>query len=159
MKKLTSNWTRCTFVGRGVQTATRPLQTTARVRCVLLTLRYTCRGYNIGVRMIEDFLARTGLGRCRDFSEVGEVMSKVRPPSSPLPSPPRSLTHTHPSSLSLTHAGGIPFPPLHHTNPNPTPNLPNSTSTSLFPNLRRSKPSYRIRRTSRRSYRRWFELC
>lgn len=36
------------------------------------------RGYNIGVRLIEDFLARTGLGRCKDFAEVGEVMSKVR---------------------------------------------------------------------------------
>ncbi|GAA5864655.1 hypothetical protein JCM1840_002192 [Sporobolomyces johnsonii] len=34
-------------------------------------------GYNIGVRLIEDFLARTGLGRCKDFAEVGEVMSKV----------------------------------------------------------------------------------
>ncbi|KAM0787939.1 hypothetical protein ACM66B_006144 [Microbotryomycetes sp. NB124-2] len=34
-------------------------------------------GHNIGVRLIEDFLARTGLGRCRDFAEVGEVMSKV----------------------------------------------------------------------------------
>ncbi|TNY17130.1 transport protein particle complex subunit [Rhodotorula diobovata] len=34
-------------------------------------------GYNIGVRLIEDFLARTGLARCRDFAEVGEVMSKV----------------------------------------------------------------------------------
>ncbi|KAK4052119.1 hypothetical protein OIV83_002413 [Microbotryomycetes sp. JL201] len=34
-------------------------------------------GYNIGVRLVEDFLARTGLGRCKDFAEVGEVMSKV----------------------------------------------------------------------------------
>ncbi|GAA5878087.1 hypothetical protein JCM3774_006479 [Rhodotorula dairenensis] len=34
-------------------------------------------GYNIGVRLIEDFLARTGLGRCRDFAEMGEIMSKV----------------------------------------------------------------------------------
>ncbi|BGP05564.1 hypothetical protein JCM10049v2_001370 [Rhodotorula toruloides] len=34
-------------------------------------------GYNIGVRLIEDFLARTGLARCRDFSEVGETMAKV----------------------------------------------------------------------------------
>ncbi|KAI5477538.1 glutamate-cysteine ligase catalytic subunit [Pseudohyphozyma bogoriensis] len=34
-------------------------------------------GYNIGVRLIEDFLARAGLGRCKDFAEVGEVMSKV----------------------------------------------------------------------------------
>lgn len=30
------------------------------------------------MRLIEDFLARTGLGRCKDFAEVGEVMSKVR---------------------------------------------------------------------------------
>ncbi|GAA5836812.1 hypothetical protein JCM11251_005795 [Rhodosporidiobolus azoricus] len=34
-------------------------------------------GYNIGVRLIEDFLARTGLGRCKDFAEIAEVMSKV----------------------------------------------------------------------------------
>ncbi|GAA5962153.1 hypothetical protein JCM21900_006985 [Sporobolomyces salmonicolor] len=34
-------------------------------------------GYNMGLRLIEDFLARTGLGRCKDFAEVGEVMSKV----------------------------------------------------------------------------------
>ncbi|KAK4051314.1 hypothetical protein OIO90_004795 [Microbotryomycetes sp. JL221] len=34
-------------------------------------------GYNIGVRLIEDFLARTGQRRCREFAEVGEVMSKV----------------------------------------------------------------------------------
>lgn len=36
------------------------------------------RGYNIGTRLIEDLLARTGLGRCKDFAEVGEVMTKVR---------------------------------------------------------------------------------
>ncbi|KAL7337682.1 transport protein particle complex subunit [Rhodotorula toruloides] len=40
-------------------------------------------GYNIGVRLIEDFLARTGLARCRDFSEVGETMAKVCPFSLP----------------------------------------------------------------------------
>ncbi|GAA5987525.1 hypothetical protein JCM11641_007174 [Rhodosporidiobolus odoratus] len=34
-------------------------------------------GYNIGVRLIEDFLARTGLARCKDFAEVAEVLSKV----------------------------------------------------------------------------------
>ncbi|POY76044.1 hypothetical protein BMF94_0767 [Rhodotorula taiwanensis] len=34
-------------------------------------------GYNIGIRLIEDFLARTGLGRCRDFAETGEIMAKV----------------------------------------------------------------------------------
>lgn len=35
-------------------------------------------GYNIGTRLIEDFLAKSGLGRCADFREVGEVVSKVR---------------------------------------------------------------------------------
>ncbi|KZV85573.1 TRAPP I complex [Exidia glandulosa HHB12029] len=34
-------------------------------------------GYNIGTRLIEDFLARSNLGRCQDFREVGEVVSKV----------------------------------------------------------------------------------
>ena len=36
------------------------------------------RGYNIGTRLIEDFLARSGLGRCSDFKEVSEVVVKVR---------------------------------------------------------------------------------
>lgn len=34
-------------------------------------------GYNIGVRLIEDFLAKSAIGRCTDFREVGEVVSKV----------------------------------------------------------------------------------
>jgi hypothetical protein len=35
-------------------------------------------GYNIGTRLIEDFLAKSGIGRCADFREVGEVIAKVR---------------------------------------------------------------------------------
>lgn len=46
------------------------------------------RGYNIGIRLIEDLLARTGLGRCKDFAEVGEVMSKVRCTSALAARPP-----------------------------------------------------------------------
>ncbi|CAG8545585.1 10907_t:CDS:2 [Paraglomus brasilianum] len=34
-------------------------------------------GYNIGLRLIEDFLARAGMGRCSDFKETAEVISKV----------------------------------------------------------------------------------
>ena len=34
-------------------------------------------GYNIGCRLIEDFLARSSMGRCSDFREVGEVVAKV----------------------------------------------------------------------------------
>jgi hypothetical protein len=35
-------------------------------------------GYNIGTRLIEDFLARSNLGRCTDFRETAEVISKVQ---------------------------------------------------------------------------------
>ncbi|KAH9483691.1 Transport protein particle subunit bet3 [Psilocybe cubensis] len=34
-------------------------------------------GYNIGTRLIEDFLAKSNMGRCADFKEVGEVIAKV----------------------------------------------------------------------------------
>ena len=39
-------------------------------------------GYNIGTRLIEDFLARSNIGRCADFKETGEVVAKVPPPPS-----------------------------------------------------------------------------
>lgn len=35
------------------------------------------RGYNIGVRLIEDFLARSNVGRCQDFRETADVIAKV----------------------------------------------------------------------------------
>jgi trafficking protein particle complex subunit 3 len=41
-------------------------------------------GYNIGTRLIEDFLARSNIGRCTDFKETGEVAAKV---TRSLPSP------------------------------------------------------------------------
>ena len=41
-------------------------------------------GYNIGTRLIEDFLAKSSLGRCADFREVGEVVSKVNSKICPL---------------------------------------------------------------------------
>eukprot|EP01132_Coremiostelium_polycephalum_P002513 gene2513-3111_t len=34
-------------------------------------------GYNIGVRLIEEFLAKSGIGRCSDFIETAEVIAKV----------------------------------------------------------------------------------
>ena len=39
-------------------------------------------GYNIGCRLIEDFLAKSGAGRCGNFRETAEMVSKVRCPSS-----------------------------------------------------------------------------
>jgi len=40
-------------------------------------LIFISRGYNIGIRLVEDFLARSNMGRCADFREVGEVVAKV----------------------------------------------------------------------------------
>ncbi|KAG2210497.1 TRAPP I complex [Mucor mucedo] len=34
-------------------------------------------GYNIGQRMIEDFLARSAIGRCSEFRDTAEAVSKV----------------------------------------------------------------------------------
>ena len=34
-------------------------------------------GYNIGVRIIEDFLARTGSARCNDFRDTSEKVPKL----------------------------------------------------------------------------------
>ncbi|KAI9179285.1 hypothetical protein H9P43_005948 [Blastocladiella emersonii ATCC 22665] len=34
-------------------------------------------GYNIGTRLIEEFLAKSQMGRCRDFRETGEAIAKV----------------------------------------------------------------------------------
>lgn len=31
----------------------------------------------MGVRLIEDFLARTGQGACRDFKDTADVLSRV----------------------------------------------------------------------------------
>lgn len=35
-------------------------------------------GYNIGVRLIEDFLARSNIGRCANFKETAEAIARVR---------------------------------------------------------------------------------
>eukprot|EP00307_Rebecca_sp_RCC1486_P012522 CAMPEP_0119429872 /NCGR_PEP_ID=MMETSP1335-20130426/43021_1 /TAXON_ID=259385 /ORGANISM="Chrysoculter rhomboideus, Strain RCC1486" /LENGTH=173 /DNA_ID=CAMNT_0007455611 /DNA_START=27 /DNA_END=548 /DNA_ORIENTATION=+ len=34
-------------------------------------------GYNIGMRMIDEFLAKSNVTSCRDFKETGEVIAKV----------------------------------------------------------------------------------
>lgn len=63
--KSTSNWRRC-----------KPLTSLHLVSTELIP-RPSLRGYNIGTRLIEDFLARTSLPRCSDFRETAEVVSKV----------------------------------------------------------------------------------
>nr|XP_061808673.1 trafficking protein particle complex subunit 3 isoform X1 [Nerophis lumbriciformis] len=44
---------------------------------ILIFPSYFHRGYNIGVRLIEDFLARSSVGRCQDFRETADVIAKV----------------------------------------------------------------------------------
>lgn len=39
---------------------------------------HPCRGYNIGQKLIDEFLAKSGLGACSSFREVAEVIAKVR---------------------------------------------------------------------------------
>lgn len=34
-------------------------------------------GYNIGLRLIDDFLAKTNMSRCSSFKEAGEVIARV----------------------------------------------------------------------------------
>merc|ERR1719217_1659679 len=34
-------------------------------------------GYNIGLRLVDDFLAKSGVGPCQDFRETAEVIAKV----------------------------------------------------------------------------------
>uniref|UniRef100_A0A8C9EXD2 Trafficking protein particle complex subunit n=1 Tax=Pavo cristatus TaxID=9049 RepID=A0A8C9EXD2_PAVCR len=43
----------------------------------ILFLVCSHRGYNIGVRLIEDFLARSNVGRCHDFRETADVIAKI----------------------------------------------------------------------------------
>lgn len=45
--------------------------------CISLSFSFSHRGYNIGVRLIEDFLARSSIGRCQDFRETADVIAKV----------------------------------------------------------------------------------
>lgn len=35
-------------------------------------------GYNIGMRLIEDYFAKTGTQRCANFKETAEAISKAR---------------------------------------------------------------------------------
>ena len=40
-------------------------------------------GYNIGVRLVEDFFAKSGSQRCANFKETAETISKVSAHSIP----------------------------------------------------------------------------
>lgn len=91
------------------------------------------RGYNMGTRLIEDFLARTGLQRCSTFAETAEVISKVCPSSFPTPS---HYLHLLEHSMVIDRKGAnkqvafktflnitpnLSFPPPPPTTPNAAP--------------------------------------
>ncbi|KAF7838063.1 trafficking protein particle complex subunit 3-like [Senna tora] len=40
--------------------------------------------YNIGIRFIDEFLAKSNVSRCIDFKETAEVIAKILPPFSAL---------------------------------------------------------------------------
>lgn len=48
-------------------------------------------GYNIGIRLIEDFLAKTGSGRCYDFKDTAEKIQVLRENGYARPDTYRSL--------------------------------------------------------------------
>jgi hypothetical protein len=73
-------------------------------------------GYNIGTRLIEDFLAKSNLGRCTDFRETGEVVAKVSM---------YFLSESRPSGLSVARIGWLQSIPEH--NPNYYPWCPSTT--------------------------------
>ena len=39
--------------------------------------RFLLRGYGIGVRLIDDFLARSAVKKCRSYSETADVIAQV----------------------------------------------------------------------------------
>lgn len=45
--------------------------------CPNLKLSFLLRGYNIGVRLIDEFLAKSNVSRCVDFRETADVIAKV----------------------------------------------------------------------------------
>ena len=44
---------------------------------LMLSLSFSFRGYNMGIRLIEDFLAKSGWTRCSDFRETTEIIAAV----------------------------------------------------------------------------------
>jgi hypothetical protein len=61
-------------------------------------------GYNIGLRLIEDFLAKTSAPTCSNFREVAEMISKVY-----------TCTVMRSTRRSLNSLGRLQDLPQHHT--------------------------------------------
>ncbi|OEH77050.1 trafficking protein particle complex subunit [Cyclospora cayetanensis] len=44
---------------------------------VLLVILLSLRGYNIGIRLVDEFLAKSGIGACAGFRETAEVIARL----------------------------------------------------------------------------------
>lgn len=44
--------------------------------CVSVPLLICCRGYNIGIRLVDEYLAKTKQGRCNSFREAAETVAR-----------------------------------------------------------------------------------
>jgi hypothetical protein len=89
-------------------------------------------GYNIGVRLIEDFLAKSGAPACTNFREVAEMISKV----------PRQLQQK--TRVTNMNVGRLQDLPEHHTNRHKL----DQRQQAVLPHLR-GEPPRRLRRTAR----------
>ena len=58
----------------GLHSEARPLpfSRSSHVACL-------CRGYNIGIRLIDEFLAKSKTTRCGDFRETADRVAKASP--------------------------------------------------------------------------------
>jgi len=84
-------------------------------------------GYNIGTRLIEDFLARSGVGKCGDFRDVGEVVAKVGFKSFLNVTP--NITHSAPPPTTTSPPSSTPS--SRPTSSTPAPAQPSSIGSSF----------------------------
>lgn len=84
-------------------------------------------GYNIGLRLIEDYLAKSNtMRRCSNFKETAEMIAKVRRGSPAAPTPTHSQ-HANPSNHRLGSKSSSTSPP-----PSPTGRATANSSPSCL---------------------------
>jgi hypothetical protein len=93
-------------------------------------------GYNIGIRLIEDFLAKSSAPTCTNFREVAEMISKVAQP-----------TCTESTSGSHVRLGRLQDLPEHHAHHHQLV----QRQQAVLPHLRREPPCRLCRAARRRS--------
>ena len=82
-------------------------------------------GYNIGIRLIEDFLAKSSAPTCTNFREVAEMISKVA-----------LAAQVSPTIAAHTRTGRLQDLPEHHTHHHELV----QRQQAVLPSLRREPP-------------------